>query len=256
MEDKYKDWEITTNRFVAFIDIMGFKDIVQRKIDKEVYENFKKISDYSNNLNKLINSEYFANQKNIEKGTIYITIFSDSIVIFSKNNNEKTLKAFLVSVISIFNIIIQIGWGAKGVISYGNMTVDIKKSIFFGQPLIDSYLSQENLHYYGVLFHHTAERYINENKIVYKRGTFNCNTPIKSGKVNSMNLNWLSFLPETNEVLGSNIIPTKAKETHIKVLNSLMDKIRLNVSGDPRKYVDNTINVFNDYIETIYPNLL
>jgi len=259
MEDKYSDWEVTTNRFVAFIDIMGFKDIVQRKKDEEVYSNLKKISDYSNDLKEIFSrDDIYTEDTIIAKNSFYITSFSDSIIVFSKNDNELILKAFTSAVVGIFTRIIAIGWGAKGVISYGNMTVDIKNSIYFGQPLIDAFLLQENLYYYGVLFHHTAEKYIKEHNLMDKfLFCFYCNTPIKSGKVKSMNLNWFSFAPESlnaEKELKEN--DRKAKEDDRKVMSSIMDKIYLNVSGEPRRYIDNTINIFEECIENYYSKRL
>ena len=37
------DWEITTDRYVAFIDIMGFKDMVARSTHDEIYQMMKEI---------------------------------------------------------------------------------------------------------------------------------------------------------------------------------------------------------------------
>ena len=40
------------------------------------------------------------------------------------------------------------------------MTLDTKNSIFFGQPLIDSYLLQDELCFYGIIGHASAEEAI------------------------------------------------------------------------------------------------
>lgn len=42
------NWQITTNRFVGFIDIMGFKDMVARSSHEDIYDMMKKINDFQN----------------------------------------------------------------------------------------------------------------------------------------------------------------------------------------------------------------
>lgn len=46
----------------------------------------------------------------------------------------------------------------RGSIAYGEMTVDLENSIFFGQPLIDAYLLGEQLQSYGIACHASAEK--------------------------------------------------------------------------------------------------
>lgn len=265
MEDKYKNWEITSNRFVAFIDIMGFKDIVQRKSSTEIYTNLLEISKVKNELiNDINNLEAHTNDISglIEEGampffldmqnTVFVASFSDSIILFSKDNYLPTLLAFQCTVISIFANIIKLGWGAKGAISYGNMTVDIKNSIYFGQPLIDAFLLQENeLHYYGMVLHNTAEDGI--KKISEKANLpfsfsehpsyFYCDTPMKSGKINHLNIECFSGLLTDYDM---NYLSDINK---INFIREKLENLYLNVSGAPRKYVDNTLGVFDEYIK-------
>jgi hypothetical protein len=39
------NWKITNERFVAYIDIMGFKDLVMRSTHEEVYKMMKLINE-------------------------------------------------------------------------------------------------------------------------------------------------------------------------------------------------------------------
>ena len=41
--DKTIPWETSTNRYVGFVDIMGFKDMLTRLSHNEVYDLVKKV---------------------------------------------------------------------------------------------------------------------------------------------------------------------------------------------------------------------
>ena len=71
----------TSNRFVAFLDIMGFKERVARTNHSELRKlltDFNK--DITTHIGKYQNSE------------IELSQFSDSIVLFSKDDNQESLK--------------------------------------------------------------------------------------------------------------------------------------------------------------------
>ena len=42
------DWPVTTKRYVGYIDIMGFKDMVTRNTHDAIYQMMKKIDDKKN----------------------------------------------------------------------------------------------------------------------------------------------------------------------------------------------------------------
>ncbi len=79
MDQASNDWPITSNRFVVFLDIMGFKDFVARKSHDDVYDMM---------LSLFGSKSYIAERF---KGSIeptfidkelYTASFSDSIVLF------------------------------------------------------------------------------------------------------------------------------------------------------------------------------
>lgn len=49
---KNTNWEPTCNRFVAFLDIMGFKDMVSRKKHADIYNMLNSISKVSEEIAK------------------------------------------------------------------------------------------------------------------------------------------------------------------------------------------------------------
>jgi hypothetical protein len=230
MENKTEQIEntaVTCNRFVAFFDIMGFKDRVARNSHEDIYSDMLNISITKDTLKKAIE------KSNIDKNVISIMKFSDSIMIFSKDDSIITYDIFTAATTILFTDAIKNNIPLKGAISYGKITVDKKNEIYFGQPIIDAYLLQEEVFYYGVVFHNTFDKYINDNRnktsIFHNLYYFETKTVLKSGDITHKNLNW--FLRLEN----------------IKKRNSVKEQIikfNLMTSGNPRKYIDNTLEMY------------
>lgn len=153
--------------------------------------------------------------------------FSDSILFITKDESLSDL-LFLSSILGIFQIAaIQGGFPAKGAISFGRLTADFQSSIFYGQPLIDAYLLQEQLSYYGVVIDNEAEAKIidslSKNEIkqeLIEEHFHRIPTPFKSGKVYHYNVRLRNLTQ-----------------------NQISDMYKT-VSGGVRKYVDNTIEMY------------
>ncbi|CAM4116222.1 hypothetical protein FLAN108750_11165 [Flavobacterium antarcticum] len=230
---KYKkSWSPTSKRFVCFLDIMGFKDLVMRNSHKDIYELLNKLSKHRDDLE---NTSSLPEQ--YDSDTLKTVSFSDSIVIFTKDDRPECFEVLTFAVGWLFSQSLIDGIPMKGAIAFGEMSVNISSQIFFGQPLIDAYLLEEEVNYYGIVVHDTVERYFDEynvNKNIQKL-YIDCLTPLKSGKINHLNLNWISSLNLQND------IDINEKEKAL----SLMLKQRRRTSGYPRKYIDNTSEVIN-----------
>lgn len=216
----------TADRYVVFLDIMGFKDRVARTGHDELLSLLNKFnSDITNYIRKY-------------KGSLELSQFSDSIVLFSSDDSESSLKtlAEITSGIMQTALMQPVPIPMKGAISRGRVTCDIPKQLFFGQSLIDAYLLEESVNYYGVLVHHTAERsVIDLNGDLFK----DVCAPLKCGQVSHYELSWYLYSEEGAE---------RDKQLD-KVRNALKD-IRCTVSDAPRKYIDNTLRVISDnYIQ-------
>lgn len=212
----------TEHRFVAFLDIMGFKERVART-------NHNKLLTQLTKFNKDITS-YIGKYQNTE---IQLAQFSDSIVLFSNDVTQRSLRTLAEVTRGIMQTAIKQQIPIKGAIAQGQITCDIPKQLFFGQALIDAYLLEENIHYYGILVHHTAENSISKlgNDGMFK----DIKAPLKSGKISHYELSWY---------IDDNIQNAQEKIGEIKV--ALKD-IRQTVSDAPRKYIDNTLDVINEY---------
>lgn len=135
---------IYEDRAVAFVDILGFKDIIASTIEQngnEIEEETKKLNSFFDEVNKEFSSE--------EKWTSIpdtctriVTHFSDSIV-FSVKATQKDGVLFLLDYIHYLIIIaIHYGFLIRGGITYGKVCHTEDK--IFGPAMNASYLMESN----------------------------------------------------------------------------------------------------------------
>jgi tetratricopeptide (TPR) repeat protein len=230
------EWEVTKKRFVLYFDIMGFKNFILKNNHEDVF----------NKMTLLLQEAKIHVEKN--KYFIYLVTFSDSIVVFSRDDTIDSVKAIIAFGKSLMSSAMkqEMPVPIKGSIAYGNISVDKTNQIFCGQPIIDAFLFQEDqLCYYGVVFLHSFEKYFNSNKEVFleiykeyenELPIIEMKTPLKKGgSVNHLNLNWFS---DFNNGFDFDDIISKLKITS-------------GADGDIRKYIDNTIEIYMN----IYPRI-
>lgn len=223
-----KNWAIKSSRFVCFLDIMGFKDMVMRNSHDEVYDLMSKISKHRKTLENVdgLPEQYPAD-------SLKTISFSDSILIFTKDESLECFEVLTAAAGWLFVAALESGIPLKGSIACGEISINTSRQIFFGQPLIDAYLLQEDVAFYGIAIHNTTEKFLNANTIrrsltdSYK----DCLAPFKSGKISHLLLDWTDSLDEKI-----------AEKKRLRALE-LMKKQREKTSGAPRKYIDNTIDV-------------
>lgn len=207
-EDK-SEWKLTANRFVAFLDIMGFRDRVARNSHKTV-------------LDSLTSLSVFISEKLPKDNTIVFSMFSDSIVFFTRDDTEDRFISISQLLCNVIKESIRLKIPIKGAISKGEMSVNPSKQLFFGQPLIDAYLLEEDVLYYGIVVHHSLEKII---KSEINDLFFDVKVPFKGGASFHYVINWCD---------GDFINCRRC-----------VNEIREMVSDEPRKYIDNTIDVIN-----------
>ncbi len=239
MAEEASGWESTCERYVAFLDIMGFRDMVFRESHEKIKEMFEclrpTIESIRKEANAIIGKERVKTKNTpTTYSTIFPISFSDSIILFSSNNSNQSALLMIVNVAIILSEAMKNGVAMKGSIAYGEMTAEIEggKSLYFGKPLIDAFELQQEVELYSAVLHHTAEKalvefgsvHILDGGLVKKYFV-----PMKSGKINHYTINW-DFMTDKS----------------IDLVNALYEK----VSGKPRKYVDNTL----DFIHCIHAN--
>lgn len=134
----------------------------------------------------------------------------------------------------------------KGVLSQGMFTYDKDNELYFGRPLVNASLLHDELYYYGIVVHHSAEKIIKNNISVdcpYIISPVN----LKKGQTSHYHLVW--------NMLNINLSPGNIADKAIKWL----EEIQESVSGAPRIYIDNTISLIKldskNFNNTLHPSV-
>ncbi len=223
-----KSLNVDCERFVLFLDIMGFKARVQRYDHDEIAKGFAKLTQ----LNESVKSNCVRNTN----GLLRVAQFSDSIVVVSENANQDSCMAILKAAVRIMHNALKCGFPIKGAIAQGRMTFDMHNGIYFGLPLVDAAGLHDELKFYGVAIHHSMEeslrkflsksqnRYLVEYKPIF----------LKTGKCSH-------FCVADHKVL-EDLSEGDFKNT----MNGYLQRISRTVSGEPRIYLDNTKSFFSE----------
>lgn len=90
--------------------------------------------------------------------------FSDSIIIASLDDSKSALNKIVKAGVVLMQNALETGFALKGAIAKGPLTFDSGSGIYFGRSIIDAYLLEEELKFYGVVFHHSVEELIQQYK--------------------------------------------------------------------------------------------
>lgn len=236
-----KSWVTTANRFVVYLDILGFKDFVSRNSHADVYEMMTKLSNTKETINDVLSGDLEEKYRN---KNLYTTSFSDSVILFSKDDSTASLDIITGCASFLIAEAMRNSIPMKGAIAHGLISVNKAHQIYFGQPLIDAYLLQEEVKYYGIISHNSIDKYLKENgdKIEKLEEDFmEVPTPLKYGKISHTNVCWFDALITHDESIAEMKI----------YFEEIIDNLKSITSGEPRVYIDNTMEVFNK----MYKNL-
>lgn len=239
MEKKADTWNKTCNRFVAFLDIMGFRDRVYRESHEDVkkmLESFQPTIGGIDNRAKILLAMERKNlnreKKILKTPIIRVVSFSDSIILISNDDSLDSASQILSVVIIIISEAMNKNIPIKGAIAYGEQTADFKKSLHFGKPLIDAFELQNELLLYGIVLHHSFEKKIIEENYLELFGDeliYKYPVPMKGGKITHYIVNWVCLYGRKFDLVD------------------FISQFYKNVSGPPRQYVDNTL----DFVRSI-----
>ena len=209
----------TTDRFVIFLDIMGFKDRVARQDHQQILRDLQNLSNFISE--KLLREEGFI-----------FTMFSDSIIILSSDVEYKTFEKLVDLTNAVIAYSISLNLPIKGAFARGKCTaISGGKSLYFGQPIIDAYALEENVELYNVVLHHTVEDYAIQLSAETGK-VFDYQVKLKGGISRHFVLSWFNPTIDENK-------------------NNLIE-IRKTVSDYPRRYIDNTLRCIEKYEEQLH----
>lgn len=220
--------------YVLYADIMGFKERVMRTEHSKLKDEFEK-------LKTALDAWLVPTKKAVSFKTSF---FSDSILIVDAST-KKGFNRISKAAAGLMQVSLEHKFPLKGVISKGPFTYDEEKQLFFGKAIVDAYLLQEQVYYYGIVAHHSVEEDIKK----YAKGF-----EVKdNGNMKGVNPYVLSPIPlklgsTAHYHLAYNLISEKREAgknvdtVHKKIL-SWLESISATVSGTPRIYMDKTIEV-------------
>ena len=245
--EKITGWETTTNRFVCLVDIMGFKDRVQRNSHERIYNELLLLSKAIDDAKIYLDIAH-------DEDFIRFVTFSDSVFIFTKDDSKVSFNSFIMVVSWIMADSMKNTLPLKGAIAHGLITIDKERNLYFGQPIIDAYILEQQIHYYGVVFHSTAFNFYCENSyniipdsalpltpFDIRRLIIEAKTPLKSGSSQHLNIDWATSL-QADAKSSKEIDKAPSAD---KMFELIIMGLRKNTSGLIAKYIDNTEEFFN-----------
>ncbi|MFA5367680.1 MAG: hypothetical protein WC333_07370 [Dehalococcoidia bacterium] len=241
----FKKGKETCERFIAYFDIMGFKDRVYRDYHDDILEMMETLQQEVELIRTAGELAVTYESLSVDGSfkdvaptlKILPVFFSDSIILASEDDSNDCAMGIVTLSARLLKEALSSGIPLKGAVSFGRQTADFDKSIHFGRPLVDAYILAEELQFYGVVLHHSMEGYLKQHGLIRPMVDINtlyeCKVPFKGYTVNHYCLNW------TKAFKGDS---AKPKE----ILSQLYDT----VSGSTRHYVDNTM----DFVRAVEAN--
>ena len=224
-------WQDTTDRFVGFFDLLGFKNFVFRNEHATVKKRMESLNqiltEIRQNEEVTLSKPGFTgspkDHQDIDNVAVRPIIFSDSILLVSSDSSAASANKLLaVSGWLISRCMIR-GIAMKGALAFGQQTADFDRSLYFGQPLIDAYELQDEFLAYGAILHCSMEQFARKCDLnQYFKFLEPFDVPLKGGIVKHQLVDWTH--------------PLTKRECALQHVESFYDS----VSGTARKYVDNT----------------
>lgn len=145
-------------RYVAVCDVLGFKSLLKNQPLKSVVNQYYQLMEGCNFLKHHYSNLFPATSE--ETDFVQITVFSDSIIIYSIpiENIENVIDIGIVSTFFdvcelILKSSIHMEIPVRIGISYGETFFDKPRNIFVGQPIVAAHLSEENQNWIGGACH-------------------------------------------------------------------------------------------------------
>jgi hypothetical protein len=141
---------ISNIRYVAFFDMLGFKEAVKRDLD-EAWGALEDLRvSMEENLNMFIKTPDQIIIKN-NNDRVIATNFSDSVLIFTQGNTIEDLHRILLTSAGFFARSLHRCVLLRGAISYGTFNYNFEKNLFCGLPLIKAYELGQNAQWSGII---------------------------------------------------------------------------------------------------------
>lgn len=231
VKHEYVNWDEDAERLVLYADVMGFKSRVMTKSYEQLKQEFL-------DFRKAWDARVLPLQLN---DFLKFVQFSDSMMIVVKGVDGKMFNLLTKASISLMQIAMEKKFPLKGAIAQGTFGFYADRQLYFGQPLCDAAVLHDQLKFYGIAVHHSAEKTVRSYStelLPYSK------TPIyiDKGKVCHYHLCW-------------NLLDKKYQSNDITdICEKWLQTIEESVSGEPRMYVDRTLEILRNDSEEYQTN--
>lgn len=230
------------NRYVAFFDILGFKNWVETEGSWKV---FVYIRDFMNLMIRACMPKSVVNADmsvDLEPSIISYINFSDSIIFYSRDDSYETFRSMLKVCAEFMNVVICGPTRViRGSLSHGEFYADPENNAYVGHALIDAYELEEKQDWLGVSLHSSIENTANfiRAQKEFPRLIIQSLEPIKGSSNKPFCLNWID-----KDVISSSF-------NALKSLDDCLNKGLETIKDDPEKAEKLKIRISNtrEFIE-------
>ncbi len=141
--------EHLSEKYIAYLDVLGFKDLIYNRKHKEVEIYFNTINDTLNEIN-------------VPNSNIQSLLISDSTILIAPESNE-SFKVLLHAVQIIQAKLIKENIWLRGAITFGEVYVDKNLNIVVGKGLVDAFLLEQEAVYPRVIIDSSIVLKVSEN---------------------------------------------------------------------------------------------
>jgi len=241
--------EMEDKKFVAFLDILGFKELVKNNSHSYLVEKFKKflflnqygLSNGKINSNATNQDELF----NTDISKVNLISISDSIVLYTDDNTIDDFLHIIDAVSTLLNIGIKNGFPLRGELSSGyfsailkenkSLDFDYSNQILLGKALVEAYTIESKQEWAGCIISDKCfqifEEKVDNLKLKYYKNNYkiiNYNVPIKGTNTEQYVVNWVK-----DSTINNNQVK-EAFQKHNKIIN---DNVKTKIK--------NTLDFFN-----------
>lgn len=155
------------NRVVLFLDILGFKSVIDKTINKDDTDNETSISSLFETLNQMYLEVSSTNSKKMTSRVI--TQFSDSIVLSFLVEDSKEVAPFFADIQALIAMLVKRGILCRGAISYGKL---IHNNHIVFAAMNEAYLTESKAALYPRVILDKSLAYILEGNLNFKKDDF------------------------------------------------------------------------------------
>lgn len=147
---------ITHDRFVAHLDILGMSSIVEKN-HNEAWQMLSALVEARDNATNTTLKFAGLDEKIHTPEIVRSVTFSDTIFLFTRGTTDIDLRALIIAVLEIFSKALYNRVPVRAGISLGTFYFNLEKSMYAGPALIDAYRVGESAQWLGIVFSHTLQ---------------------------------------------------------------------------------------------------